>query len=127
MESARSYYIDVLTTIGEMQTKDSGSSSGDSSADDNLTAGRQALSRWMVSGAEGLDGGSGDAPLLSINPKYGFRFAETEDENNDQGPLIRSDTDVSFPVSNMAKLGLAPDTVEDPQYLSGLPAHSICG
>lgn len=126
VESARSYYIDVLTTIGETQ----GGGSGGAEGADNLTAGRDALSRWMVRGAEGLvpDGREdAEGPLLAINPQYGFRFAESEQENNEEGPLIRADTDVSYAFSDLAKGGLAPDTVEDPAYLEKLPARMVCG
>jgi hypothetical protein len=125
VESARSYYIDVLTTIGEMESGDGGSTEA---ADAALTGGREALSRWMVRGVEGIaneDGG--DAPVLALNPRYGLRFAETEDEGNKDGPVVRADTDVSYAYSDLAKGGLAPETVEDPSYLSALPARMVCG
>jgi hypothetical protein len=112
VESARSYYLDVLTTIGK---EESGGDSEDPNA--ALTSGREVLSRWMIE----------DADDLAINPRYGFRFAETEDEANEDGPIIRSDTDVSYAVSEIAKGGLAPDTVEDPSYLADLPARMVCG
>lgn len=125
VESARAYYLDVLTTIGEMQP---GASEGEEPADgDSLTAGREALSRWMVQGPDGVGRPDGDAPTLSINPRYGLRFAETEDEGNEQGPIVRADTDVSYAASDLAKGGLAPETVEDPAYLAKLPDRMVCG
>jgi hypothetical protein len=119
VESARSYYIDVLTTIGK-ESGDSGGSA-DPSADQSaaLTSGREVLSRWMAR----------DADRLAVNPRYGIRFAETEDEANKEGPLIRTggEDDVSFAVSDQAKGGLAPATAEDPKYLASLPARMTCG
>ena len=125
VESARSYYIDVLTTIGEMQGGESDAAEGA----DSLTVGRNVLSRWMVSGSGELRAQpvEEDSPLLAINPQYGLRFAESEQENNEEGPLIRDDTDVSHAFSEFAKGGLAPDTVEDPAYLEKLPSRMVCG
>jgi len=126
VESARAYYLDVLTTIGTMQGGESGGAEGA----DTLTAGRDALSRWMIRGAQGLgpDGqDEAEGPVLAINPQYGLRFAESVQENNEEGPIIRADTDVSYAFSDLAKGGLAPDTVEDPAYLEKLPARMVCG
>ena len=130
VESARSYYLDVLTTIGEMQSGNEGGEGGEGTEDpagDSLTAGRQALSAWMVQGPEGIDQEGGEAPLMSINPRYGLRFAETEDEGNEEGPIVRTDTDVSFASSELAKGGLAPGAAEDPAYLADLPERMVCG
>lgn len=126
VESARAYYIDVLTTIGTMQGGESGGAEG---AADSLTVGRNVLSRWMVSGSGELRAQpvEEDSPLLAINPQYGLRFAESEQENNEEGPLIRAETDVSYAFSDLAKGGLAPDTVEDPAYLEKLPSRMVCG
>jgi len=122
VESARTYYIDVLTTIGEMEgagSGDAGDTTDDgTAAEQNLTRGREALTRWML---------QDDPPHLAINPRYGLRFAESEDEADKEGPLLRTGTDTSFAVSDVAKGGLAPETVEDPAYLSSLPARMICG
>jgi hypothetical protein len=128
VESARSYYIDVLTSIGAKENGDSGDNGDESSAaSDNLTSGREALTRWMLHGGAGTDQGAGDAPRLAINPRYGLRFAETDEEADKEGPLIRTGTDTSFAVSDVAKGGLAPETVEDPAYLASLPPRMICG
>lgn len=125
VESARAYYVDVLTTIGEMRP---GADEGEEPVDgDSLTAGREALARWMVEGLDGVGRPGGDAPRLAINPRYGLRFAETEDEGFEEGPIIRADTDVSYAASDLAKGGLAPETVEDPAYLAGLPDRMVCG
>jgi len=122
VESARAYYIDVLTTIGESLSEDAG---GDAEA--GLEAGRLALSTWMISGARGPGAEEGEAPVLAVNPRYGLRFAETEAEANEEGPILRAGTDVSYAVSDMAKWGLAPETVEDPDYLAGLSDRMVCG
>ena len=130
VESARSYYLDVLTTIGEMQAGDQGEEGGESpeeAAGESLTAGREALSAWMIQGPEGIGEPGGEAPLMSINPRYGLRFAETEDEGNEEGPIVRIDTDISYAASDLAKGGLAPETAEDPAYLAGLPERMVCG
>lgn len=127
VESARSYYLDVLTTIGEMQPVDEGGESTEDPAGDSLTAGRLALSAWMVEGPEGIGQEGGEAPVMSINPRYGLRFAETEDEGNEEGPIVRTDTDVSFASSDLAKGGLAPEAAEDPAYLADLPERMVCG
>lgn len=131
VESARSYYLDVLTTIGEMQGGDDGGDEGeqtpDEAAGDSLTAGREALSAWMIEGPDGIGESGGEPPVMSINPRYGLRFAESEDEGNEEGPIVRVDTDISYPSSSLAKGGLAPETAEDPAYLADLPERMVCG
>jgi hypothetical protein len=140
VESARSYYIDVLTSIGDLEPAEDDAGGGDTTGDNtsgdtnpSLDRGSQVLSRWMASGEAGIggdesdDSDGGDPPTLAINPRYGFRFAESEKEANEKGPLLPEGTEVSYAFSDTAKGALATDTAEDPDYLAGLPARMVCG
>ena len=122
MESAQSYFRDVLRTIGEME----GDAEGDPTA-----AGAETLLRWLIEGPEGIGEDGGEPPVTSINPRYGWRFVEPEDEGEQTSPIVSTSTDVSYASSELAKSGFPVDSpngpVENPAYLEDLPDRMVCG
>jgi peptidyl-prolyl cis-trans isomerase SurA len=95
-----SYTDDVLTQIGEIELKDQGKN--DSTADEQLTAGREVLNTWL------------DDHDVEVNPKYGVEL----------GTDGQVDTDLSYAVGDTAKGGISAQA--DPGYTAGLSAHLVC-
>ena len=122
VESADAYVIDVLGTIGEMEADAEG---------DATTAGYETLVRWVMEGPEGIGEDGGEPPVTSINPRYGWRFVEPEDEGEQASPVVPTRTDISYPSSGLAKSGFPVDgpqgAVENPAYLEDLPDRMVCG
>ena len=130
MESAQSYFRDVLTTIGEMEADAGGDAEGDAEVDPTA-AGAETLLRWLIEGPEGIGEEGGEPPVTSINPRYGWRFVEPEDEGEQTSPIVSTDTDLSYASSELAKSAFPVDSpqgaVENPAYLEDLPDRMVCG
>lgn len=97
---ARAYSDDVLTQIGQVELEKQGKD--DASADEQLAAGKDRLKQWVADHD------------VEVNPRYAAEF----------GNDAQVDTDLSYPVDDQAKAGLAAEV--DPGYTSGLPAQLVC-
>ena len=97
---ARAYTDDVLTQIGQAELEDQGK--GDATAEDQLAAGQDRLRAWVADHD------------VEINPRYAAVLGSSE----------QVDTDLSYPVGDDAKGGLAAQV--DAGYTKGLPAHLVC-
>jgi len=101
VESVQPYVADVLTSVGGIRLEEE----SEPSIEARQQAGLEALDEW----AQQED--------VSFAPRYGLEFRD--------GQPVRVDEEISYPLSDTAKAGLAEEP--DAEYAAALPDVQTCG